>query len=1370
MRIFLSAVSGQFKACRDALASDLRAVGAEVVVQEDFQQHGRSLLEKLEEYIAGCDRVIVLVGNAYGCAPEPEARPTGRPLRSYTQWEYFFSQGERLDKAQVTAKETFVYLASPDFLASHSVEQTKEACTFQEQFVSEMRRSGKDRSQFSSLHELRALVLRDGFHLGERGMTALGAIQRIASAYNTADLAAHWIPKSRGAEFATGFYFFGRSTAIRTLIAWLRAEESDGRMRVVVGGPGSGKSAVLGRLVSLANVDQHAALAEAGELADLDADEILEPGDIDLAIHARGKTLDHLNRIVAAYVGLEVQDITSAASAEAGAALLVEGVRERRHDPFRMVVDALDEAAEAAQIARKLLRPLGALANVRLIVGTRNTLLAALGEQRYDVDLDGDYFDPTDLVGYVERRLKPSSGVGRSPYHDSDIRRRVAEAIAKNAKSSFLYAREVSRRLANRDTPFAIDQERLPVSLGDAFAEEFEERFGKDQAKVRALLMPLAYALGLGLPQESVWESIASALAGEKGKYHNDPDLRWLKEEARFYIVEDSEASSAVYRLFHEELSSYLCEPALEQESQRRITQALIETVSSEENGSTDWLRARPYVRTYLAWHAVRAGVLSDLLGDPLFLVSADATQLLGALNADPRAAFTEAGLTYRFAGYLLKQANYPALRASYLEMAARQLGFTRLADALANLALVRQWSVPWGVWEPVTPHGILAEKCGASSLELCYLNNRSIVVLGGNNGTVEVWDLASGAPVYESLAGHEESVTVAVTDLEGRSVVVSGDKATMRAWDLASGKPVGAPFGADEHEVETLAVGKLAGSTVVVSGGAFRDGSVRVWDLEKGTLVGKPMRGHDWVRALAVSEVKGRPVVVCGGYEPGPNGRQTIRLWDLATGAPVGNPLKLEYNEGITCLATGKLDGRPILVSGQHDRRGWEGTLRVWDLETGALMLGPLPAHGSEVLAVAVGMLGSAPIVVSCGRDELINVWDLRSGTAIGEPMAGHKGGISRVAIGALAGHRVVVSHGFDRTIRIWDLERVAMPVPHIEGHQGGVTCLAVGDRAGRSVVVTGGQDNTVRIWDLESGDPVGNPLVGHEKIFGKDARVMSVAVEQLNGMPIVVSSGMDGTVRVWDLVTGSAIGKPFHGHYTTGSMAVWIGSVAVGDLGGRRVLVAGGYDGTVNVWDLQSGVDVYEPFDPLIGGGRASWPKHGTGTPIDYLALTRLEGRLVVVVKAFGHRVPLRVWDLADRAVVGKEISAEWYGRVAVTNLDGRPVLVWSDSDGVRISDIASGDAIGRPFGPGKTSVTAGELNGRPVVVISRDETLQMWDLRSRIPISEPIYLGVGRFSGVALWANRIVLGGTYGPVCVELAVSRTLSMTGLSAHLTW
>ena len=170
MKIFLSAVSGQFKACRDALRSDLSAVGAEVVVQEDFQQHGASLLEKLERYIASCDRIIALVGDAYGYEPEETARPAGQPRRSYTQWEYFLAIGEGLDGSRQSPKDTFLYLASPEFLAMYAVAQADDAAQLQQEYIKELCRSGKDRNQFGSLHELRALVLRDGFRL-EAGVT-----------------------------------------------------------------------------------------------------------------------------------------------------------------------------------------------------------------------------------------------------------------------------------------------------------------------------------------------------------------------------------------------------------------------------------------------------------------------------------------------------------------------------------------------------------------------------------------------------------------------------------------------------------------------------------------------------------------------------------------------------------------------------------------------------------------------------------------------------------------------------------------------------------------------------------------------------------------------------------------------------------------------------------------------------------------------------------------------------------------------------------------------------------------------------------------------------------------------------------------------
>ena len=168
MKILLSAVSGQFKACRDKLRSDLSAVGAEVVVQEDFQQHGASLLEKLERYIASCDRIIALVGDAYGFEPEKTARPASQPRRSYTQWEYYFAMGERLDGSRQPPKDIFLYIGSPEFLAMNPVSQVADAAQLQQEFITELVRSGKDRNQFGSLHELRALVLRDGFRLQTR--------------------------------------------------------------------------------------------------------------------------------------------------------------------------------------------------------------------------------------------------------------------------------------------------------------------------------------------------------------------------------------------------------------------------------------------------------------------------------------------------------------------------------------------------------------------------------------------------------------------------------------------------------------------------------------------------------------------------------------------------------------------------------------------------------------------------------------------------------------------------------------------------------------------------------------------------------------------------------------------------------------------------------------------------------------------------------------------------------------------------------------------------------------------------------------------------------------------------------------------------
>jgi energy-coupling factor transporter ATP-binding protein EcfA2 len=97
-------------------------------------------------------------------------------------------------------------------------------------------------------------------------------------------------------------------------------------------------------------------------------------------------------------------------------------------------------------------------------------------------------------------------------------------------------------------------------------------------------------------------------------------------------------------------------------------------------------------------------------------------------------------------------------------------------------------------------------------------------VVSAGEDGTVRVWDLTSGA-APRVLTGHQGPVSSAAFSPDGRQVISAGRDGTMRVWDLTSDVD---PLVLHGHKGPVLSAVFNADGRLVVSAG--EDGTVRVW------------------------------------------------------------------------------------------------------------------------------------------------------------------------------------------------------------------------------------------------------------------------------------------------------------------------------------------------------------------------------------------------------------------------------------------------------------------------------------------------------------------------------------------------------------
>ncbi len=262
--------------------------------------------------------------------------------------------------------------------------------------------------------------------------------------------------------------------------------------------------------------------------------------------------------------------------------------------------------------------------------------------------------------------------------------------------------------------------------------------------------------------------------------------------------------------------------------------------------------------------------------------------------------------------------------------------------------------------------------------------------------------------------------------------------------------------------------------------------------------------------------------------------------------------------------------------------------------------------------------------------------------------------------------------------------------------GHTRGVTSVCVTN----DKIISGSEDGTVRVWDILTGKQIAI-CEGHA------GAVASVCVSNDK----IISGSSDGTIRIWDILTGKQIAI-YEGH------AGGVTSVCATD----DKIISGSSDGTIRVWDILTGKQIAICIIDI---------KYRRG--INSVCVT---GNKII---SGSEDDTVRVWDI----LTGEPIAIYKGHFKSVTSVYaiGDKIISGSNDSTVRVWDILTGKQIA--IYKGHTNrVTSVFVSGGKIISSSADSTIHVRDLLTGNLIS--ICKGdAGRIYSVCMTGDKVISG---------------------------
>ncbi len=425
--------------------------------------------------------------------------------------------------------------------------------------------------------------------------------------------------------------------------------------------------------------------------------------------------------------------------------------------------------------------------------------------------------------------------------------------------------------------------------------------------------------------------------------------------------------------------------------------------------------------------------------------------------------------------------------------------------------------------------------------------------VIARDDGNVELWTLKDGK--RRTLQPRMPSLVTCIafsgngTKLLAGSEIDAAGMGSIHLWNL--GKPQEpAVVMKQKGVVSEIAVdndGVFAAS--IYSGDPIdpqgADGSATTWDLRLGQAVGDPIEVDKGLLHVAIEPVK---ELIALGMNNG-----EVFVGNFRNGGEVLPPIT--HPSSVTSLAF-SADARSIVVG---DGGGY---VHVWNLSDGKLRF-PTRKHDGEILKAMPA--ADTSLIATISRHGDVSVFDIQTGALISSHIE-HTIKDARIT---RDGSLLVLAPSGIPFVQVWDVhERMAGRkfvdvldknlITRIKGPDNSPPQLRDSEAGGanrkKSMYAAADRDGTVFIYDAKTLKPIGKPIL-HPPAVG--------AVTITEDEKLLITSGRDRAVRVWDIATRQNIVTMQHDTY--------VPVLALSPDDQRLVTVTD--DGELRVWQLHTG-----------------------------------------------------------------------------------------------------------------------------------------------------------------------------------------------------